>query len=59
MFNWRDFFGFVAVMFAVLVPTAIIATGFYMMCEMGNAWGYALAVVGALLGGGIAVGFGL
>ena len=59
MFNWRDSFGFVAVMFAVLVTTAIIATGFYMMCEMGNAWGYALAVGGICLGGGIAVGFGL
>lgn len=59
MFNWRDFFGFIFTMFALLGIAALIATGLYAVCEMGGMWGYALVVGGIVLGGGIASGFGL
>ena len=59
MFNWRDFFcaliGFTALIF---IPF-LIGIGFYIVCEIGNAWGFALIVGGSVLGGSIAVGFGL
>ena len=59
MFNWRDCFGFVLTIFALVGIAALIATGIYVMIEMGRAWGYALVVGGIALGGGIVVGFGL
>ena len=59
MFNWRDFFGALFGFTALILVVLLIAGGFYMMCEMGNAWGYALVVGGALLGCSIAIGFGL
>ena len=59
MFNWRDFCGFLICMTVLVFSICLIATGLYMMCEAGNAWGYALIVGGIVLGGSISAGFGL
>ena len=59
MFDWHDFFGALFFFSVLIVIVCLIAGGFYMMCETGNAWGYALVVIGIVLGGSVAVGFGL
>ena len=59
MFDWRKFFGSVIFFSALILVVCLIACGFYMMCETGNAWGFTLIVGGSVLGGSIAVGFGL
>ena len=59
MFDWREFFGSVIFFSVLILIVCLIAGGFYMMCETGNVWGFTLVVGGIVLGGGIAVGFGL
>lgn len=59
MFNWRDFFSALIFFSALFLIVCLIAGGFYMICETGNAWGFALIVGGGVLGGSIAIGFGL
>ena len=59
MFDWKAFLYSLLISIIVLFITGLIATGFYMICETGNAWGFALIVGSFVLGGSIAVGFGL
>ena len=59
MFNWRNFITALAVSCGAIVFVSLGAVGFYMMCEMGNPWGFALIVAALVLGGSVAVGFGL
>lgn len=59
MFDWRACFGMMFFIFFLLLIVFLIAGGFYMICETGNAWGFALIVGGAALGGGVVAGFGL
>lgn len=59
MFDWRDFFCALIFFFALILIVCLIAGGFYIMCETGNAWGYVLIVGGIVLGGSVAIGFGL
>lgn len=59
MFDWRACIAFLVASCIVAFIVGLIATGLYMMYEMGNAWGFALVVGGVVLGGGIAAGFGL
>lgn len=59
MFDWTAFFGTLITTIILLLIVGAVAAGFYMMCEMGNAWGFALIVGGAVVGCSIAAGFGL
>jgi hypothetical protein len=59
MFNWHTFFGALLFFTVLIVIICLIAGGFYVMCETGNEWGYALVVGGIVLGGSIACGFRL
>lgn len=59
MFDWRACFGMILFIFFLILIVFLIATGLYMMCETGNAWGFALVVGGSVLGGGVVAGFGL
>lgn len=59
MFNWRDFFGALFLFSALIFIPCLIGIGFYIICEIGNAWGFALIVGGVVLGGSVAIGFGL
>lgn len=59
MFDWRSFLGALFFSFGLIGIVGLVAGGFYMICEMGNAWGFALVVGGMVFGCSIAVGFGL
>lgn len=59
MFDWRDFFGALIFFSALILIVCFIACGFYIICEMGSAWGFALIVGAVVLGGSIAIGYGL
>ena len=59
MFDWRDFFGALILFCALILIVCLIAGGFYIICETGNGWGFALIVGGIVLGGSLAIGFGL
>ena len=59
MFDWRSFFVALMISFIAIVFVGLFALGFYMMCEVGNPWGFALIVGTIVLGGCVAVGFGL
>lgn len=59
MFNWRDFFGALAFLGVIVIGVIFIASGFYLLCEKGSIWGFAMVVAGSVIGGSIAVGFGL
>ena len=59
MFDWRSFLGALVFFCIAIVIVGLIAGGFYMMCETGNPWGFALIVGTFVLGGSVAVGFGL
>lgn len=57
MFNWRNFFGALILFLVLILIVGMIAGGFYLLCERGDACGYAMIVGGALIGGSIANGF--
>lgn len=59
MFDWRDFFCALFFLSTLILMAFLLACGFYMMCEKGNAWGFALIIGVGVLGGSIAIGFGL
>lgn len=59
MFDWRKFFGALAFLLAIVMGVTFIASGFYLLCEKGNIWGFLMVVAGSVIGGSIAVGFGL
>lgn len=59
MFDWREFLGALIFFSVLILIVCLLAGGFYLMCERGNAWGFAIVVGGAVLGGSIATGFGL
>ena len=59
MFNWRNFLTALAVSCGAIVVVGLGAVGFYIICEMGNPWGFALIVGDLVLGVSVAVGFGL
>ena len=59
MFNWRDFFGALFFFSALIFIPCLMGIGFYIVCEIGNAWGFALIAGGIVIGGSIAIGFGL
>lgn len=59
MFDWREFFGALAFLSVIVIGVAFITSGFYLLCEKGNIWGFAMVVAGSVIGVSIAVGFGL
>ena len=59
MFNWRDFFGSLLFFSVVVLLVLLFGFGFYLMCACENIWGFAIVVGTAILGGSIAIGFGL
>lgn len=59
MFDWHDFFGALFFFTVMILLAFLLSFGLYLLCEIGNAWGFAIIVVCIVLGGSIAVGFGL
>lgn len=59
MFDWKYFFYALIVFSALIFIPCLIGIGFYIVCEIGNAWGFALIAGGIVIGGSIAIGFGL
>lgn len=59
MFNWHTCLGMMLFLLFLILGVGLIASGFYLICETGNAWGFGLIVAACVLGGGVWAGFGL
>ena len=59
VFDWMAFWGSLLFFAAVVLLVLLFGFGFYLMCACENVWGFAIVVGTAILGGSIAIGFGL
>lgn len=59
MFDLMAFLGALLFFSVIVLLVLLLGFGFYLLCECENVWGFAIVVGTILLGGSIAIGFGL
>ena len=59
VFDWKDFWGSLLFFSVIVLLVLLLGFGLYLLCECGSVWGFAIVVGTAILGGSIAIGFGL
>ena len=59
MFDWMAFWGSLLFFSVVVLLVLLLGFGFYLMCACENVWGFAIVVGTVIIGGSIAIGFGL
>ena len=59
VFDWIAFWGSLLFFSVIVLLVLLLGFGLYLMCECKNVWGFAIVVGTVILGGSIAIGFGL
>lgn len=59
VFDLRAFLGALLFFSVIVLFVLLLGFGFYLLCVCENVWGFAIIVGTAIIGGSIAIGFGL
>ena len=59
VFDWIAFWGSLLFFSVIVLLVLLLGFGLYLLFECGSVWGFAIVVGTVVLGGIIAIGFGL